>query len=353
MVAASRALHVSRRSAAGWTALVLFAVTACGRIGFALLPEPSGSEPPGPDAGIVVRSDAAVDASMGSSEASTVDSEVDATMAAIDATEGGDGATDAPAVDVLADAGPDSAEAACTTSPIVDYCTGVPSLPAPPVIDGVLDPCGPALVAMTPVGWNGPPPLPPFPPGNSASFAAAWRPDGLYVFIAVTTPADFPADDASPLFYGAGVELFVGGHGTTMAPPTFDNPGEIQLVVASPPDSVTEGQRAEGFRNAADQGPWTSTRFGTFPTPAGFNFEGFVVASDLGLPTWALQASDIIGFDVAVDVSFTMEATTGTQGHRVGQYFFHQAPADAGADAAVIGAPYSDPRSWCAPALGP
>lgn len=339
--------HARRLSAAGWTSLVLFAVAACGRIGFELLPEPSG-----PDAGVVVPPDGAVDASMGRMDASPVDAG-DAT------TESDAGATDASTGDVIADAAdagadsPAEAEAGCMTSPLVDYCTGVPPLTAPPVIDGVLDPCGPALVAMTPVGWNGPPPLPPFPPGNSAAFAAAWRPDGLYVFIAVTTPADFPADASSPIFYGAGVELFVGSDGICTAPPTYNNPGEIQLIAASPPDSMTEGQRGEGFRNAADQGPWVSTQFGTFPTATGFNFEGFVVASDLGLSTWALQASDVIGFDVAVDVSYTMAATTGSQGHRVGQYFFHQAPADAGEDAASIGAPYSDPRSWCTPMLGP
>ncbi|HEY5146538.1 MAG TPA: hypothetical protein VII82_07210 [Polyangiaceae bacterium] len=148
----------------------------------------------------------------------------------------------------------DVADATCTVSPIVDYCAALPPLSAAPIIDGVLD-CGPALVAIAPVDWNGPPPLPPFPPGNSAELAAAWRPDGLYVFVSVTTPAAFSAEAADPVFYGAGVELFVDDDGVYASAPTYDNPGAIQLVVAAPPDATTTGRRAEGFRNAADEGP--------------------------------------------------------------------------------------------------
>lgn len=78
--------------------------------------------------------------------------------------------------------------------------------------------------------------------------------------------------------------------------------------------------------------------------------EGFRNAADLGLVTWPLSAGKRIGFDVVVDVSYTTAAMTGPQGHRVGQYFLHVAPAPAG-DAAPIGTPFADPRSFCTPTL--
>jgi hypothetical protein len=261
-----------------------------------------------------------------------------------------DATTDAPD---LPDASID-VDASCPVSATVDYCTALPPLPSPPVIDGVLD-CGPALVAAPPVDWIGPSPLPAFPAGNSAEVAMAWRPDGLYMYVAVTTPAAFPAAPTDPSFYGAGVELFVDDDGRYASPPAYDNPGTIQLVVPAPVDSATTSHRAEGYRNAADQGPWTSTQFGAFPTRAGFVFEGFVAAADLGLASWTLAAGKTVGLDIAIDVSFTTAAMTGPQGHRVGQYFFRviTSSADAGdaSDAAVFGLPYGDPRSFCTPAL--
>ena len=258
---------------------------------------------------------------------------------------------DAPGVDAPTEGAPAivDADASCPVSPIGEYCSSLPPLPAPPVIDGVLD-CGPALVPAPPVDWIGPSPLPAFPVGNSAQVAVAWRPDGLYVFMAVTTPAAFPAELSDPVFFGAGVEIFVDDDAVYANPPSFDNPGTIQLVVAAPPDSVTVGHRGEGFRNAADEGPWASSQFATYPTATGFVFEGFVTASDLGLATWVLGPGDAVGLDLAVDVSYPT-TMTGPQGHRVGQYFFHVTTAPG--DAAAFGMPYGDPRSFCAPTLAP
>jgi hypothetical protein len=319
---------------ASWVAVVALPsvwASGCGRIGY--------------DAIDVARDAASAPADASIDRRVEDAPEEEAAEAALDgaADASGDGSTDS-------ESDADAADAACTPSAVADYCAGLPPLPAPPVIDGVLD-CGPALRPMTPVDWNGPPPLPAFPAGNSTSLAAAWRPDGLYVFIAVTTPAAFPAEPADPVFYGAGVELFVEDDGVSASPPKYDNPGCIQLVVTAPTDATTTSRRAEGFRNAADQGPWASTQFGAFPSPTGFVFEGFVTAADLGLSTWALVAGGQIGFDVSVDVSFTTAAMTGPQGHRVGQYFLHvQAPVG---DASTPTAPYQDPRAFCTPTLAP
>jgi len=300
--------------------LVVVLACGCGRIGYDLLDE-------GADGGTGEVSDAYV----------------------AGVTEVSDGLAWDEAVDSPADVADSRDGTGCVTSPETNFCTNIPLLSATPVIDGVLD-CGPALVPMTPVGWTGPAPLPPFPAGNSASLALAWRLDGLYVFIAVTTPAAIPADASSPVFYGAGVEIFVDSDGIFPVAPTFDDPGAIQLVVAAPPSQSTPGTRGEGYRNATDQGPWTSTDFSTFATPTGFVFEGFLVAADLGLTHWSLSSLSEIGLDVAIDVSYTTAAMTGPQGHRVGQYFLHVAGPPVG-DASAIGTPFQDPRSWCTPLL--
>jgi len=351
---------------------VLVALTGCGRIGYALLDEADGVDGGGKGLDATVKaphddaSTSAVDASQPADVLGTTD--------AAEAAEG-TGAADAMEADDVIDAGTvmdattqvdaeagfpgDALDASadsssCVTSPIVDYCVGVPSLPAAPVIDGVLDPCGPTLVPITPVGWVGPSPLPPLPAGNSSELAVAWRPDGLYVFMSVTTPAYFPSptDAGTPIYYGAGVEVFVDSTGVYTDPPAVNDPGGMQLIVTAPPSTTTDGHRADYYRDSVNEGPWTSSQYGTFPTPEGFNFEGFVVAADLGLSTWTPTAGQSIGLDVAVDVSYTSESMMGTQGYRVGQYFFHIAPPPADGGVA-IGLPYADPRAWCTPTLAP
>ena len=324
------------RAAAAVAGLILAlglsgAAGACGRIGYGLLPE--GAHPP---------ADASTDRTAPPDATADTATDGPADSGPSDSPDGGE---DGPAMDAAADASPE-ADAGCPDSAVTDYCNFLPSMTAAPVIDGTLDlsPC--YLVDMQPEFWSGPAPLPPFPAGNATQIAAAWRPDGLYVFLAVTTPADFPADAGDPVFFGAGVELFVDDNGVYASPPAYDNPGTIQIVITSPATSTTPAARAEMYRNAADLGPWTSTQFGTFPTATGFTFEGFVAAADLGLAAWPLSPGAPVGFDVAVDVSFTTAAMTGPQGHRVGQYFFHVAPADAG-----VGSPFADPRSFCLPVL--
>jgi hypothetical protein len=351
------------------------AAGGCGRIGYDPLPEvPADGAPRPRDATADVTADG--DATQPSALEASDEAATDA------APDGVPDAEDGPA-DGEADA-----ESGCATTAAVDYCQSVPPLPAPPVIDGVLD-CGPTPVPIVPEDWRGAAPLPPFPPGNSAQVAAAWRPDGLYVFIAVTTPVVIPADPAQLAYYGAGVEVFVDGDGLFTTPGLYDVPGTIQVIVPSPPydpadasatvcpvdaaadaddasdggasedagadaaEAAAPGRRAEVYRNEADLGAWTSSQFGTFPTATGFVFEGFFVAADLGLPSLALAAGGQVGFDFAVDVSFPDYCTTGLEGHRAGQYFMNVATtaADAAEDAAPIGPPFADTRSFCTPTL--
>ena len=74
--------------------------------------------------------------------------------------------------------------ASIVTRPTRSRCVATLERPplATPVIDGELD-CGPAAVAITPVGWNGTTTLP---SSHSARVAAAWRPNGIYVYVEVT-----------------------------------------------------------------------------------------------------------------------------------------------------------------------
>jgi hypothetical protein len=281
-------------------------------------------------------------------EASTESGPEASADAALEASTeaGADAAPEAQAeaaTDGAMEAAPDSgAEAAtdggaCVTSTVTNYCSELPALPAPPVIDGVLD-CGPTLVAMTPQGWNGTSSLP---AGNSASIAVAWRPNGLYVFVEVVTPVVIPADPGSPPYYGSGAEVYADSNVPSSA--TYDSPGAIQLVAAAPSGS-SPAMSGEGYRDAADEGPWSPAEFGTFPTATGFALEAFIEAGNLGLSSWTLASGGQLGFDIAVNVSYASASTMGAQGHREGQYF-------ANVGASPIGPPYSDPRSFCVPTL--
>src|ERR1041385_7148746 len=75
----------------------------------------------------------------------------------------------------------DAGNEACQMNAVDDYCLNLPALAAPPQIDGVLD-CGPPLLSFAANAWNGKGPLP---AAHDASLTAAYRPDGLYVYVEV------------------------------------------------------------------------------------------------------------------------------------------------------------------------
>ena len=267
----------------------------------------------------------------GGEDASGADSGAEASATTEAGSEAGSGTPEAGADASHVDSG-----GSCVPSSTTNYCSSLPPLAAAPVIDGVLD-CGPTLVSMTPLGWNGTGSLP---SGNSASIAVAWRPNGLYFFVAVVTPDVIPADSGNPPFYGSGVEVYVDDADPTSS--SYPSPGAIQLVAKAPSggSSVSVG---EGYRDTNAIQAWAASEFATYPTSAGFNLEGFVSASDLGVSSWTLASGNQIGFDIAVDVSFTNTTSMSGQGHRAGQYFLSVGSG--------VGAPYTDPRSFCAPTL--
>jgi len=333
--------HAARRTFGAYAAALLVATGACGRIGFTLLDVPPA------DAGADERRDASpADATAASADAQTID----ATAADVADATGAADAADAEAPDAEAeaeagapDAGPDAGEGGCALSPIVNYCTALPLLPAPPVIDGVLD-CGPRLLPIVPAGWTGPGVVP---AGNAASVAAAWRPDGLYVYVEVTCPELIVAGPGEYAWEGNGVELYVDNDGVFSNSPLYDDGGTTEQLVTEAPDSSTSNSTTgEVWRNAAYVGPWTSTHFELYGTETGYVLEAFVVASDLDLTTWSLASGGMVGFNLAINVAFASPTTTGNDGHRLGQFFMYVGPPPDGP-------PFEDVRSFCTPVLGP
>lgn len=202
-------------------------------------------------------------------------------------------------VDALA--GDETDAPACTppTPASLDDCTGLLGMPAPPVIDGVLD-CGVPLWVMPMVGWDGSGSVP---AGVQTTIAAAFRPGGLYLFVRVTGAGAhrYPAPSGTGPWCGDAVELFVDDDGRYASAPAYDNPGTMQFIAVAPPDSATSSTVGETFRDASDNGPWAG-QFVSVRTSDGFDLEAFVTAADLGLATWSLSKSGHVGLDVAVDL---------------------------------------------------
>jgi hypothetical protein len=235
------------------------------------------------------------------------------------------------------------ANPACTppTPPTLDDCTGIVALPAPPVIDGVLD-CGVPLWPMPLEGWIGPGAMP---STVQASLAIAWRTDGLYFFVSVTGlgPTRYPPPPGDPSWCGDAVELFVDDDGQYTNPPSYDDPGTIQLIADSPTDMATSTSSGEMFRDGNDLGPWTG-QFTVVRTSDGFDAEAFVVASDLGLTSWSLASQ--VGMDVSFDIGDPANQTASCP--RLGQFTIQVPVTDASCDQAACNV-----YEFCTPQLLP
>jgi hypothetical protein len=284
---------------------------------------------------------AGLDADLADAEldADSMDSQLADASADADAMDGEmDGASEAEA----GDAGPDARPA----TQVSDYCAQIPALPDAPVIDGVVDGAL-NVVAITPVGWTNT--MVALPTHTHAEFALAFRPDGLYAYVRVYDPNRLPALVADAIWRGDGVELYVDDNGMYAAPPAYDSPGSIQIIVAAPEDGSTPSTRSTRFANAVDHGVWASSRFGAFPTADGYVLEGFVEASALELTSWSLTSGAQVGVDLSINVSaLDEEFDAGIQidGRRLGQYFLHVGAADA-----CAGRPFCTTLGFCNPSL--
>lgn len=164
-----------------------------------------------------------------------------------------------------------------------------------PVIDGVLEPNLTLLRWVDADAAN-------VPPGISATAAVAYRPNGVYFFVDVEDPTRDPAPATALDYCGDAVELFLDNDGVIQAPPNYDNPGTVQLVVAGPVDTVTPSRRGQRFRHSTDLGAWTSNNFIAVPTARGYAVEAFVVAGDLDLMAWTLAPGGKIGWNMSLNI---------------------------------------------------
>lgn len=303
--------------------LTLLLLPSCGFVGFEAEPDASRPRDAGPamDASVELDAEPSIDAA----------EERDAELADAE-----------PLGEAEVDGGLD-AEAPVATQ-VSDYCQTIPALPAPPVIDGALD-ARLNLVSITPLGWSG---STPEPGHTTASLAAAYRPDGLYVFVRVVDPNRLPPAAGGYAWEGDGVELYADDDGMYLAGPLYDDPGSVQIITSAPGDDSTAVASGQRFRDTVDLGPWTSSGFRAFPTSDGYVLEAFLTAADLDLPGWSLSSGGQVGFNVSINVSGLDEQVgtdAGLQGSRLGQYFLH-----VGGDACA-GRPYCSSTAFCNPRL--
>jgi hypothetical protein len=256
-----------------------------------------------------------------------------------------DGAlADAAGVPTDAAPGVDAAQA----TQVTDYCQELPALPAEPVIDGRVD-AALRVLDLVPVGWTAKDGSTSAPSHTTASYALAWRPSGIYVYLRVIDPNRLPfLDDGVNYWKGDSVELYADSDGVYAAAPNYDDPGTMQIVVAAPSDDTTASTDSARFRNAVSVGAWTSSKFAALPTPDGYVFEGLIEADALNLTSWALAAGGQVGIDLGINVSALddqLDAGITLDGYRLGQYFLHVGGADCG------GLPFCTPAAFCTPTL--
>lgn len=283
----------------------------CGRLGFESLPlEPSDA---GMDAGHEPRLDAGMDAmtpppmDAGRDVGVPIDAGMDAGM---------DAGRDAGPPDM--DSGQDDAGFDAGPPPLGTFCEDVRALATAPVIDGVLEP-GLSLKSAPKLDWFGARPLP---DDHDASYAVAYRSDGLYVFVAVEDPNLLPAPPADWEYCGDGVEVYLDADGMFPSAPLYDVPGTIQFITSAPIDSSTPQARGSRWNNVTFAlGAWTSSEFGAFPTPTGYAFEGMFRAADLGLASWTLSPTNSVGLALGINVAVQANDPDALCGHRLGQYF--------------------------------
>lgn len=266
-----------------------------------------------------------------------------ADAAARDAAPADSSSMDTSLPDSTADAEVDDAGTVDGSVEPLEYCQELPALSQAPVIDGVLE-GGLALLDLEPVGWTGPGSVP---AGNSAVYAEAWRPDGIYFFVSVTDPNRLPPAPGELSYYGDGIELYLDDDGAYASPPDYDDPGSIQLIMPAPADDDTPSTRYEAYRDMDIQPDWVFTGFQVYPRAGGYDLEAFLQASDLGLSGWSLAAGATVGFNISHNVSFASEQT-GTTNNREGQYFIRIAEPATGDWSEH---PYRNVLAFCNPVL--
>ena len=233
----------------------------------------------------------------------------------------------------------------------IDYCSRIPMLAAPVVIDGVLE-AGLSPQRLVPVGW-----LPSVSGSTAAmppietSFAVGWRLDGVYFFIDVRDPDRHPPPLSVLPYCGDGVEVYVDSDGAYPAAPSYDAPGARQLIARAPQtDNMPEAGGAIWLVNMQN-GPWT-TGFTAYPQVGGYSFEAFIDAAALGLATWSLASGGRVGIDLSINASTPdgspVPIPDCNPNLRLGQFFLR---FDESYPTIREGAPFTVPTAFCTATL--
>ena len=219
-------------------------------------------------------------------------------------------------------------------------CERLARLPAPAQIDGMLE-CGLRRLEIKPGSWNGAAPV----PAVRAEYAAAWRDDGLYVFVQVYSQQLQAHAPDQPIFCGDAVEIFVDGNPARADDAgTYASSGTMQFVVAAPV-AGSDNVDAWRFVQGNSQGAWIARALTVRATADGYAVEATISAADLGLWQWSPHSA--LGFNLAIDVSSPGRDPAQPCSQRLGQLFLHAAPGDG----ACRGEPWCDVRAFCRPAL--
>jgi hypothetical protein len=205
------------------------------------------------------------------------------------------------------------------------------------VLDGVLD-CGPSLRALALTGWKS---AAAQPSGLTAKLAAAYRPDGLYVYVEVHGQAPAPHPSDALIYCGDALELYVDADGTLASDGAYDAPGTMQLIVAAPASEGAPNPHAERFLQGATQGAWSGAYKLTWLAD-GYALEAFIVAADLGLASWS--PSGMLGLNLVLDVAGPSTSPDLGCGLQLGQYFWR---LSAATPSSCNGEPWCDTRAFC------
>jgi hypothetical protein len=330
-------------------AVCLLGLSGCVRLGYTERPIPAADGGRSLD-----RLDAAPPDANGQQDAAAnadASAAPDADASLPDASAAPDADASAPDASAASDASaaPDAAATSdsgsgCMPSAARDYCMQLPALPQPPQLDGRLD-CGPALIDLPATGWNSPQAMP---SDNHARYAAAWRPDGLYIYVEVDDMLRLPAlaGDVNP-WCGDGVELYADADGKYDSAPDYDDPGAIQLLAAAPARDSSMPLAVDARYHTRSQlraGDWSATRHVMLPRDGGYALEAFVAAADLELASWRLASGGTVGFDIAINVSVADETQQVGCGHSLGQYYLRLSSLPCSVDSCR---PYSNAAAFC------
>jgi hypothetical protein len=228
----------------------------------------------------------------------------------------------------------DAGVAFCVADSGSNYCGALPALPSAPVIDGVLE-CGLSSLAIQPEGWKGADK-----PKRTASYAAAWRSDGLYLYVEVHGAGIQPHATSEEIYCGDGVELFVDADADVEDGGGYDASGTMQFVVAAP---ATRGAAidAKRFVQGVSKGPWTSKTLQTKRLSDGYSLEVFIGGADINLSKWAPKMR--LGFSVGIDVAAPPSAAAAGCSGRAGVFFLKVSDTSGGCG----GQPWCDAGAFC------